>query len=90
MKPIKKPIKNWKARKRVDGKGTPNNKERAYSAEKVLLYYDEAKEDSREDFGSSDSVLIDLLSDLCHYAASQGIEPERILRMASYNFEDER
>lgn len=85
-----KPIRNWKASKRADGKNTPSNKDRAYCAEVVLEHYYEVKEGRPTAYDSLDTCLIDLLSDLSHYAASQGIEPERLFHAASLNFESER
>ena len=83
-------IKNWKASKRVDGKNTPSNKDRAYCAEVVLEYYYEVKEGRVKAHDSLDTCLLDLLSDLSHYAASQGIEPERLFHVAYINFQSER
>ncbi len=85
-----KPIKHWKASKRINGKGSPTNGDRAHVIEMTLPHYYEAKEGHTVAYDALDSCLIDLMSDLFHYAASQGIEPSSLVSSASINFESER
>jgi hypothetical protein len=85
-----KHIKNWKASKRVDGKGSRSNGERAACAGSAVTAYFVAKEGRPVAYDELSSCLGDMLADLYHYAASEGIEPERIAALAQLHFDSER
>lgn len=86
-----KHLKNWKPSKRVDGKGSRSNQERADAGENSLIAYAEFKEEKEvlapEELSGS---LSDLVADLFHYAASLGHDPEVISKTALMHFESER
>ena len=82
-------LKNWKASKRIDGEFCRSNQERANAA-KVGLHSYALEKEGRPRYDDLRSMLIDLQSDLCHLAASQGIDPEEIISSAHMNFESER
>jgi hypothetical protein len=84
-----KPIRNWKASKRVDGKSGRSNQDRADCAKVALDAYGIAKE-GREAYDSVEACLSDLLADIYHYSASQGIDPTKIAELAVIHFESER
>ena len=84
-----KHLKNWKASKRVDGKGSRSNQERANCAKIALDAYGIAKE-GREVYGAVGACLSDILADLFHYAASQGVDPAKLAGLATLHFESER
>lgn len=86
-----KHLKNWKASKRIDGKGSWSNQERADAGENSLIAYASFKEEKEgltpEELNGS---LSDLVADLLHYAASIGHDPEVISKTALMHFEIER
>lgn len=84
-----KAISNWNPTKRIDGEFCRTNQERANAALKGLHGYTVAREDRdlEEDIRTD---LIDLLADLYHYAASQGIDLEDVIPTARRHFEAER
>lgn len=82
-------LKNWKASKRVDGRFCRSNQDRVNAAEAGLWGYALEKE-GRLGYDDIRAMLIDLQSDLYHYAASQGIDLEEIITSARMNFESER
>ena len=86
-----KRLKNWKASKRVDGKGSRSNQERADAGENSLVAYAVFKNEKEmlmpEELYYS---LSDLVADLYHYAASIGQDPEMIGQNALMHFDAER
>lgn len=84
-------LKNWKASKRVDGKGTRSNQERANAGRTALSAY-AACRDEKEMLIPEELLysLTDLVADLFHYAASIGHDPEAIGTTALMHFDAER
>lgn len=82
-------LKNWNASKRVDGEFCRSNQERADAALKGLQGYMAAREECDLE-GDIRTDLTDLLADLYHYAASQGIDLEDMIHTAKHHFESER
>lgn len=81
-----KHLKGWRPKRRIDGKWTRCNLDRALAGETGVMAWSEVA-------GSSDdrtSDLGDCLADLCHYAAWLGIEPSELLETAITHFEAER
>lgn len=62
----------------------PNNQERAERGEELTLGYEDTSYDSRQD------VLCDILTDLRHYAAREGLEFKSAHDMSEIHFESEK
>lgn len=82
-------LKNWHPKRRVDGKGSRSNEERADSAQAALSAYLQAK-GQRPEADDLTGELSDLLADLFHYAASEGIYLENNILTARMHFDAER
>lgn len=79
-------LKGWRPNRRIDGKGTPTNEERADMAMQAVNAYADVHGSS----GDEGSDLQDCLADLLHFAASIGLDPHTITSTALTHFETER
>jgi hypothetical protein len=68
---------------------TPSNEDRAERARNALEEYHEDNEDAFGELESEAGVLVDLLTDLMHYCAENGISFKRKLATARIHFEAE-
>lgn len=84
-----KAMSNWNPSKRIDGEFCRTNQERADAALKGLYGYT-ATRDDRDVEDDIRTDLTDLLADLYHYAASQGIDLDNVIPTARHHFEAER
>lgn len=77
--------KNWKANKDVDRCGI-TNADRVERAKVALSAYaaKRGKDTSLED------DCLDLMTDLLHFAASEGFNADKLHEMADFNFQSER
>ncbi len=84
-----KRLANWKPQKRIDGPGSRSNEERACSGEVALTAYLKYKGERMRSIELSDD-LSDLLADLYHYAASEGLDLENNIKTAEMHFNAEQ
>jgi hypothetical protein len=70
-------------------KRTPRNRERAARIEQTLDVYLRDRDGGLPVADCTDEDLVDLLTDLRHYAAQGGFDWEAVDRMARLNFEAE-
>lgn len=77
-------LKGWRPKRR-ESKYSMRNEDRANRAMQAVNAW--AMHGSSEDEASD---LGDCLADLCHYAASIGLEPSNVFDMALTHFESER
>lgn len=85
------PILEWDAEKNIDEPGGFTNQTRADHAATAIRCYVEAIGDRPLDnhFDTVDAIA-DLISDLCHMAASIGVDPHELTERALSRFTEER